>query len=243
MEEEPNDRVQDGNPVTTPCTIAGKFDRPDDVDAYRFEGQAKQRLVFEVMAQRLGSPVDTFITLQTRSGQLIAKDDDGSGGPDSRMEATLPSTEEYVLFVRNNLKTGGGPRYFYTLTIRALQPTFGMSVEQTGVQVDGNQGPVAVDNITVPQGGATKFDLILSRAEGQNGNVAVRLSAVPEIPGLTVKADPVKNGKNSTTVEVSAAPNTPLGTYFDVFLICKGMAGSQPYEPSRRLWLTVSPPQ
>ena len=241
-EEEPNDRVQDGTPVVTPCVCAGKFDRPDDVDAFRFQGQAGQRLVFDVMAQRLGSPVDTYLTLQTRSGQVIARDDDGSGGPDSRLEATLPNSDEYVVFLRNNLKNGNGPRCSYALTIRALQPTFTIGLEQAGTKIDGQPGQVPVDNVTVPQGGSTKFQVVLKRVEGQKGDVAVRLSAVPEIPGLSVKVDPIKNGSNSTTVELTAAPNAPLGNYASVFLICKGMAGNQPYEPSRKLWLTVAPP-
>lgn len=242
-EEEPNDRVQDGTPVVTPCVCAGKFDRPDDVDAFRFQGQAGQRLVFEVMAQRLGSPVDTFLTLQTRSGQVIARDDDGSGGPDSRLEATLPNSDEYVVFLRNNLKNGDGPRCSYALTIRALQPTFTVELEQAGTKIDGQPGQVPVDNVTVPQGGSTKLQVVLKRAEGQKGDVAVRLSAVPEIPGLSVKVDPIKNGSSSTTVELAAAPTAPLGNYSSVFVICKGLAGNQPYEPSRKLWLTVAPPK
>lgn len=242
-EVEPNDRFQDGTPVITPVTCCGKFDRPGDVDAFRFEGQAGQHLVLEVMAQRLGSPVDTFLTLTTRSGAVIARDDDGSGGPDSRMEVTLPGTEEYVVFVRNNLKTGGGPQYFYALTIRPPEPGFSVIAEQPGTKEDGNPGPVSVDSIAVAQNGSARFNLVLRRREGQHGEVAVRLAAVPEIPGLTVHVDPVKNGKDSTPVELSAAPNTPLGTYFDVFLTCKGMAGAQPYEQSRRLWITVSPPR
>src|SRR5207244_2843268 len=101
MEVEPNDRVQDATPVVVPVVCNGKFDRLDDVDGYRFEAQGGQRLVLDVQAARLGSPVDTFLTFMDRAGHVLKEDDDGSGGPDSHMEVDIPRTDEYVALIRN----------------------------------------------------------------------------------------------------------------------------------------------
>jgi hypothetical protein len=130
-ETEPNNRVEDGNQVVLPVTCSGKFDSFNDVDGFRFQGQAGQRIVCEIAASRYGSKVDSFLTLKTRGGGLVARDDDGGGMPDARIEATLPNSDEYCIFVRNALKTGFGPQYFYRLTARC-SPASGRSSGSRG---------------------------------------------------------------------------------------------------------------
>ena len=50
LEEEPNDSTQTSQAVTLPVIINGRIDRPDDWDAFRFEGCAGQEIVAEVAA-------------------------------------------------------------------------------------------------------------------------------------------------------------------------------------------------
>ncbi|MGV3722425.1 MAG: hypothetical protein ACO1SX_16070, partial [Actinomycetota bacterium] len=265
LEVEPNNRVQDATPVQVPVVCNGKFDTLTDVDAYRFQAQGGQTLVFSIAASRLGSPVDTYLMLTDRSGKVIRRDDDGGGMPDARMEVTMPGTDEYVVYVRNQVRSGVGPQQFYRLAIRPRQPAFDMTFRQEGVNRLGAPTQVPVDSLTIPQGGSAEFEVSLARREGQGGDVALALNAPPTIKGLVLEQlikkmepDPitgiqklvkvtveklplVKNGQNLVTLRISAPETMEPGTYIGLFMKATGVAGAQPYVLNKPLWITVSP--
>jgi hypothetical protein len=262
-EVEPNDRTQEATAVTLPSVANGKFDTLTDVDAYRFQAQGGQRIVCQVEAGRLGSPVDTFLTLLNRSGQVIGRDDDGGGMPDARLEASIPSTDEYVLFVRNQTRGGKlGPESFYRVALRSLQPGFNVVFRQEGVNNQGQQTMVPVDSVTVQQGATAEFEVQVNRYEGQNGDVTMSLNTPPgfkgikiekivktPIPGggannfrVTVEPAPiVKNGQGTSLLRVTADPDMPVGTHLNLYLRLSGVAGAQPFVVNKPLWLTVAP--
>lgn len=265
LEVEPNNRVQDATAVQVPVVCNGKFDTLTDVDAYRFQAQGGQTLVFSIAASRLGSPVDTFLTLSDRSGKVLRRDDDGGGMPDARMEVTIPSTDEYVVFVRNQVRSGVGPQQFYRLSIRPRQPTFNLTFRQEGINRLGAPTMVPVDSVAVPQGGSIEFEVSLGRSEGQGGDVALALNAPPTIKGLVLEQlikkmepDPItgiqklvkvtvekipliKNGQNTATLQITAPETMEPGTYIGLFMKATGVAGAQPYVLNKPLWITVAP--
>lgn len=264
LEVEPNNRVQDATTVQVPVVCNGKFDTLTDVDAYRFQAQGGQTLVLSITASRLGSPVDTFLTLSDRAGRVIRRDDDGGGMPDARMEVTIPRTDEYVVFVRNQVRSGEGPQQFYRLAIRPRQPSFRMTFRQEGINRLGAPTQVPVDSVAIPQGGSTEFEVALTRSEGQSGDVALALNAPPNIKGLVLQQlikkmepDPnggtptvkvtiekipiIKNGQNNAFLQISAPETMEPGTYIGMFLKATGVAGAQPFVLNKPLWVTVTP--
>jgi len=62
-EEEPNDLPREAQRLTPPVIINGQIGKPGDRDTYSFHADAGDKLVFNVMARRLGSPLDARITL------------------------------------------------------------------------------------------------------------------------------------------------------------------------------------
>lgn len=267
-EVEPNEKVNEATAVIVPVTCSGKFDSVSDVDGYRFEGQAGHRLVFQITASKLGSPVDTYLTLKDRAGAVIARDDDGGGMPDARMEVTLPRSDDYVIYVRNQQRTGAGPQYFYRLAIRPLRPGFTVGFRQDGVNFQGQPALVAVDSLTVQQGATTEFTLDVNRSEGQDGDVTPALNLPPGAPKLTLEqitrpsrdaidtamrtgkpvprtittAQPVvKNGQNSATLRLTAPADAAVGTYPDYFVRLSGLAAGKPFSVNKSLWLTIAP--
>jgi hypothetical protein len=261
-EAEPNDRVQDATPVTLPATCNGKFDRLTDVDGYRFQAQGGQRLVCAVEASRFGSPVDTFLTLINRSGQVIASDDDGGGMPDARLEVNIPNTDEYVIFVRNQVKTGSGPQHFYRLTLRSLRPGFRVTLRQEGVDNQGRTTQVPVDSVAVQRGGSVEFEVLLNRYEGQSGDVKAEFNFPPSFQGLKmekvirtpvpgggpqdvrVTIEPqtvVRNGQNTCLIRLIAAEDAPVGTHLNLYLRLSGTAGAQPFVLNQPFWVTIMP--
>ena len=129
LEQEPNDRPEIAQPVTLPVIVNGRIDRPGDWDVFRFEGRAGSRIVAEVTARRLGSPLDSLIKLTDASGRLLAVNDDfeDQGAPlvthqaDSWLWTTLPADGTYYLHL-GDTQHQGGPAYAYRLRIGPPRP-------------------------------------------------------------------------------------------------------------------------
>jgi Bacterial pre-peptidase C-terminal domain len=117
-EKEPNNGFRQAQPVQVPQLIDGAIGESQDVDVFRFDGQAGQQLVIEVLAARYGSSLDSFLTLYNADGQIIASNDDSGDSSDSRLEATLPKAGVYYVGILDAQDTGG-PAHVYRLVIRA----------------------------------------------------------------------------------------------------------------------------
>jgi len=114
VEKEPNNGFRQPQSITVPIILDGQINQAQDVDVFRFEGQEGQKLVFEVLAARLGSPVDASLTLHDASGQIIASSDDTAESVDPRLEITLPRTGTYFLSLLD-VHEQGGPQFVYRL--------------------------------------------------------------------------------------------------------------------------------
>ncbi|MCU0722249.1 MAG: peptidase, partial [Planctomycetes bacterium] len=68
LEAEPNDAPESAQPLALPVVVNGRVSRPGDRDRFRFEGRAGDRIVAEVAARRLGSPLDSLLRLTDPSG-------------------------------------------------------------------------------------------------------------------------------------------------------------------------------
>jgi hypothetical protein len=120
-EVEPNNGFAQAQAIRIGQTVAGVMDRGFDVDVYRFDGKAGQRVVAEVFAARYGSPLDSILTLYGDSGQLIAANDDlDESTTDSRVLATLPRDGTYFLAVID-ANDRASPAHVYRLSLQ-LKP-------------------------------------------------------------------------------------------------------------------------
>jgi hypothetical protein len=118
-EKEPNNGFAQAQVIAIGQTIEGVIEKGFDVDVYRFEGKAGQRITAEVLAARYGSPLDSFLTLYTGDGQIVAANDDlDSTTTDSRLEATLPRDGSYYL-VLVDANDRGSPAHVYRLSLQA----------------------------------------------------------------------------------------------------------------------------
>lgn len=105
-------------PVPVPCVVVGRIDN-ETSEFFRFTAQAGQRLSFEVIGHRLGSPLDPVITLYDAATgrELAAYNDDALGlQTDSRLTHTFKVGGDYLIEVRDSIHRGGGD-YFYRLRI------------------------------------------------------------------------------------------------------------------------------
>jgi hypothetical protein len=116
-EKEPNDGFRQAQTIQLPQVVDGVIERPKDVDVFRFEGKAGQKVVAEVFAARHGSGLDPILTLYSAAGQVLATNDDFGGTLDSRVEFTLPAAGAYFLAVQDAHDLGGPPNV-YRLVLR-----------------------------------------------------------------------------------------------------------------------------
>lgn len=117
-EKEPNNATNQAQWIDLPAAITGKIKAAAEVDYYRFKAAKDQRLVFEVQAFRLGSPLDSSLALLDDSGRELARNEDAIG-LDSLIEWTVPADGEYMLQLRDFRFQGGGD-FKYRLLAGAL---------------------------------------------------------------------------------------------------------------------------
>lgn len=116
-EKEPNDGFRQAQLVPVPCAVDGLIERPRDVDVFRVEGKAGQRLVLEVLAARHGSALDSILTVYDAAGREVASNDDMKDSVDSRLEVTLPRDGPYYVSLID-AHDQGGPTHVYRLVAR-----------------------------------------------------------------------------------------------------------------------------
>jgi hypothetical protein len=116
-EKEPNDGFRQAQAVPVPGAVDGVIERPRDVDVFRLDGRAGQRLQLEVLAARYGSALDSILTVYDAAGREVASNDDLKDSVDSRVEVALPRDGTYYACIID-AHDQGGPAHVYRLVIR-----------------------------------------------------------------------------------------------------------------------------
>jgi hypothetical protein len=99
-----------------PAAIEGAVESAA-TDCYKFHALAGQRVSIEVVARRLGSPLDGTLRLLDRSGRELAHaDDDPVTGADPRLVYTFAEEGDYLLELRD-IRYEGGAAFRYRLRL------------------------------------------------------------------------------------------------------------------------------
>jgi hypothetical protein len=141
-------------------------------DFYRVHAQRGQLLQVEVVAQRLGSPLDPVLRiLDTNRHELAAADDTPGLGYDARLEFRCPRTSDYLLEVRDTRYTGSA-RHRYRLRAGEPLPVPLPFLSSPGLlalhhctsappalaEQEPNDGPTRVQRVTLPVAIDGRFD-------------------------------------------------------------------------------------
>ena len=112
----PNAVATSAQVLTLPCAVDGNVDSLSR-DYYKFQATAGQRISFEVLARRLGSPLDSMLRILDLKGRELAYSDDVPGiGSDSQLSYTFSEAGEYLLELRD-IRFQGGATFQYRLRI------------------------------------------------------------------------------------------------------------------------------
>jgi len=197
LEEEPNNNQATAQQLKPPLIVNGRIDRPGDWDVFRFAGRAGGRIVVEVEARRLNSPLDSVLKLTDADGRHLMVNDDyedkGAGllthHADSRLLLALPKREVYYLHL-GDAQNKGGTAYGYRLRVSAQRPDFELRVVPSSLNARAGQ--------SVP---ITVYAL---RKDGFSGDIALRLKDAP--PGFTLSGGWVPSGQDKMRLTLTAAP-------------------------------------
>ncbi len=128
-----NNSVANAQLLKPPVAVEGACEELA-ADFYKFTAARGQQLSLEVIAQRLGSPLDPLVRILDAKGRELAWCDDEPGlGADCRLRHKFAASGEYVIELRD---TGyqGGPRHRYRLRLGDFpfsSPAFPLGVQQS----------------------------------------------------------------------------------------------------------------
>ncbi len=172
LQKEPNDDSARAQSLDHPVIVNGRIDRPGDVDVVRIKGRAGEKVVAEVEARRLGSPLDSTLQLSDSKGKVLAWNDDflDPGVPmvthqaDSYLATALPADGTYFVTVRD-AQGQGGTAFGYRLRISAPRPDFELRVVPSSV--------------TARPGTTVMLTVHVLRRDGFAGDIALALAGTP----------------------------------------------------------------
>jgi len=109
----------DPQQVELPATIVGAVSAVGEVNSYSFEGKAGQEMVFQVVASKLDSQLESLLVLRDSSGEEIAGAGEYLREPDATLVAKLPREGRYTISISDREEKGGWD-YFYRLNAGPL---------------------------------------------------------------------------------------------------------------------------
>lgn len=164
-----NEQTAETAELALPVTIDGRIERSGDEDVFRFHGRVGEKIVAKVLARRLGSPLDSVLTLKDEQGVVVATNDDAEDKAqgllthhaDSEFSVILPRTGQYSVQVADAQRQGG-PEHGYRLRVGAPRPDFELRVVPSAINLRAGA--------TVP---VTVYAL---RRDGFSGEITLALS-------------------------------------------------------------------
>ncbi len=195
LEAEPNDTREKANPVQAPVTVNGIINKPGDFDYYQFKVGKGERLIFSVVSQQLGSPVDSRLDLYDEKGKRLKYNDDAGGFSDSVIDHTFAKEGNYTIRIGSTVGDGGAS-HVYRLNIHPPRPDFSLTVDP--------------DNPRVSAGGSVALRVIAKRIDGFNGDIVLTVKNAPA--GAVVSPATIQAGQVNTVISLtmpeSAKPST-----------------------------------
>lgn len=191
--------------VPVPCVVTGKAET-ESSDFYKFPVQAGKPITIEVLARRLGSPLDPVILLYDGTGKELGgvyADDTPGLQSDARVTITPKTTGDLIVELRDTTYRGGAD-YVYRLRIGAFPgatTAFPLAVERGKSASIGFSGPgmeaVKPVSIMAPTDPAVSVVYATPKlADGATGwPVPVLVSDRPELVEQEPNNEPAKANK------------------------------------------------
>jgi hypothetical protein len=224
-----NNSPSTAEPVSPPIIINGRIGKPGEWRVYSFAGYAGQEIVAEVLARRLGSPLDSVLKLTDAAGRQLAFNDDyedkaaglETHHADSYFRVRLPANGTYYLYL-GDAQHQGGPEYAYRLRISPPRPDFELRVVPSSINVRG--------------GASVPFTVYAVRKDGFARGITLVLKNAPE--GFTLSGGEIPPNEDKVRLTLTAPPASfdgPLTLDLEGQAIIAGRVVTRPGVPAEEM--------
>ncbi len=216
--------------VSLPVIVNGRINAPGEKDSFRFPGKKGQAVAIEVRARRLGSPLDSRLTLTNGRGEKVAESDDlkdrGEGlvthQADSGLLFKLPEDGTYTVTL-SDTQGKGGPEYAYRLRISPPVPDFELRATPS--------------EVSLPRGGSAALTVHAIRRDGFAGEIRLSIEE-PASAGLSLDGAVIPAGADKVRITITASEKAAAGTVFPKVngtATVEGKACTSPVVPAEEL--------
>jgi len=206
-ETESNDKIETAQRIDLPKIVNGRIDKSGDIDVFRLSGRSGDRVVAEVYARRLNSPLDSLLRLTDASGNVLVLNDDYvlkdtylhmnmmgllTHHADSYLMATLPKDGTYYVHLLDS-QNHGGDAYGYRLRISPPHSDFALRV--------------APSSISMQAGGIVPISVYALRKDGFDKDIEIVLK--DKSSGFKLSGGRIPAGRDSVRMTLTAPAKTP----------------------------------
>jgi len=210
-ENESNNKPEQAQLIELPKIINGRIAESGDVDMFRFTGRTGDKIVAEVYARRLNSPLDSLLRLTDSAGNVLEWNDDHvlkdshlhkdvmgliTHHADSYLLAELLKDGTYYVRLGDTQNHGGGA-YGYRLRIARAQGDFALRIVPSSIGMRaGSTVPIWVHAL---------------RKDGYEGEIEVSLKDTPA--GFKLCGGRIPAGRDRVRVTLTVplkAPDDPV---------------------------------
>ena len=189
LETEPNNSPEEAEQITSPVAIYGRLQEPEDTDCFAFSAKKGDKLLVELAATNLQSPLDGVLSIVDEAGKSLQEVDDGKTSRDPSITFTAPADGKFFISLRDR-SLRGGEEYFYRLRITPPKPDVAARID--------------VASFALPSGETAKLPIKVQRTGGFEGELEVVPVHLPS--GLTASPQDVPKGAAATVqMEITAA--------------------------------------
>jgi len=210
-ETESNNTEKEAQRIDLPKIINGRIAEGNDVDVFRFDGRAGDKVAVEVNARRLNSPLDSLLRLTDATGRVLEWNDDYvvkeshlhvdvvglmTHHADSYLLAELPKNGTYYVHLSDSQRHGG-ETYGYRLRVAPAVGDFALRVTPSHLNVRASQ--------IVP------IHIHALRKDGYNGPIDVVIKDAPR--GFELDGGRIPTGRDHVRMTLMApakAPSQPV---------------------------------
>jgi hypothetical protein len=228
-EVESNNTVKQSQPIDLPIIVNGRIDKSGDVDIFSFSGRSGDKIVLEVYARRLNSPLDSLLRLTDASGKVLKWNDDYvvkdshlhrdtmgllTHHADSYLLTDLPADGTYYVHLADS-QHHGGREYAYRLRIAAPQPDFAIRITPS--------------SLSMRAGAIVPFCVHALRKDGFDGRIKVVLEDAPA--GFDINGGWIPAGSDTVRMTLTAPPkpsSQPVALYLRGLARIDGQMVSRP---------------
>ena len=201
-EKEPNDNILNAQNIEPGIVVNGVISKPGDDDWYKIDAVAGTTIVFEVMARKLGSPLDAKLTLfNSRGGKMTEVDDleDKSEGilthhADPVIVYRFPQTGTFFVRLTDTQQKGGND-YSYRFKIYRPEPDFSLNIDPA--------------SLYIPSGGTAIVNVSAIRKQSFRGNIEVNIKGLPK--GSKVSHNIIPGNSSRITMTITAPARAKVG--------------------------------